>query len=179
MPTLDALNSLEARWEALGVDTGSLRAGLPETEVASTLASNGLLAHPDLLSWFSWHDGTSELYWYAVPTSLGPLSLAQALEHRESYQPQDAEDLPYNLAWLPILGGPSTDHIALDSATGELLRIDPWDAEAPVRRSGHTLDSAVPFFLTVLETVALDFSSGPAAVDFGSLPSALQTSALL
>jgi hypothetical protein len=143
------------------------------------LGSNGLPVHPDLLSWFSWHDGTTELYWYAVPTSLGPLSLAQALEHRESYQPQDDEDLPYDLAWVPILGGTSTDHIALDSATGELLRIDPWDAEAPVRRSGHTLDSAITFFLTVLQTVALDFSSGPAAVNFGSLPSELQASALL
>jgi hypothetical protein len=93
--------------------------------------------------------------------------------------PERQAGFPYDLAWLPILGGPSTDHIALDSATGELLRIDPWDAEAPVRRSGHSLDSAVPFFVAVLETVALDSCSGPAAVNFGSLPSELQASALL
>lgn len=176
---LDDLARLERRWQELRVSTDSLRPGLDRTQVIASLARSGVPAHADLLTWFAWHDGTSELYWYAVPMSVGPLTLEQALEHREEYQPQDESDAAYPPSWLPILGGPSTDHIAMDADTGELLRVDPWDAEAPVRRSGHDLASAVKFFLLVLETVPLDYSSGQAQVRFGDLRAEFQASPLL
>lgn len=175
----DALSSLERRWQDLGVEIDSLTPGLEPAEVERGLEREGIPPHASLVSWFSWHNGSTEMYWLAVPTPLGPLSLGQSLENRRSFLAATEMRPPFLPTWVPILGSPSTDRIVADAISGELVRVDPWDAEAPVRASGYNLESAVSFFLNVLASVPLDFSSGHAEVDFGSLPEELQDSPLL
>jgi hypothetical protein len=179
--TLDALNSLEVRWRELGVDTSCLAAGLEPDQVAAALDDIGA-SHPDLVSWFTWHNGCSEFYWFAVPTEQRPLTVDEATRIRGGYlagNGPDGHHFEYLPTWVPILGGINSDTIVLDVSTGELLRVDSWDAEDPVRPTGLDLQGAVRYFFEILDAVPLDFTSGRAEINFQRLPTALQASPLL
>ncbi len=55
---LGALESLEARLTTLGAPVvGHFNPPLPESVVSEALRALGVPAHPDLVTWWGWHDG--------------------------------------------------------------------------------------------------------------------------
>jgi hypothetical protein len=72
MALIDALERLETILRGLGTPAAqALRPGLPAAEVEAQLASIGLTAPADLLTWYGWHNGS------AAPD--GPLGDAEFL----------------------------------------------------------------------------------------------------
>lgn len=55
---LAALETLEARLTTLGaLVVEQLNPPLPESVVSEALRALGVPAHPDLVTWWGWHDG--------------------------------------------------------------------------------------------------------------------------
>jgi hypothetical protein len=100
--------------------TSHWRPGRDPAEVTMHLEAAGVSAHPDVVSWFSWHDGTdttvaTEPPGWPLPSSANRLfgsmhlpTLAQAdlfrassLAHNVEWEPLGLE--PYRASWYPVL----------------------------------------------------------------------------
>ena len=176
---MSALEHWEQRWVDLGVDTRPLRRGLPAAQISEQLAAVGIPPHPALIDWFSWHDGSDDLAFQALACPMGPITLDRALNVRVAYmEPAHPDDtIGFEPTWCPILGGLSTDTIALDGITGELFRIDAWNAEDSVRSTGAQLRDAISVWHEVLNET--EVQRAPSGLYFVTLPPHRRQSPLL
>lgn len=111
-------------------------AGLPKDEIVSFLTSHGIAPHPDLVTFYHWHNGIDTVYGrYEDEVHLVPFGsffdMQQMLKMRTDFRrwaEDDFEDLNEfeNIADLvPLLGSGEDDMYLLNTATGQMLAYQP------------------------------------------------------
>jgi hypothetical protein len=116
------LTRIELAWRARDFPVAQvLRPGLPADEVRRRLAVIDVPAHEDLVTWFSWHDGTpTDSPFSAVPAGF-LYSLDDAVRdwHDLLAGGADARLNEFLRDWFPIISaGP--DMLCVHSTSGEL-----------------------------------------------------------
>ena len=136
-PLLEALTTFEEHTRTLGINAcRSYRPGLRAEQVGTALRAEGLAAHPDLLTWYQWHDGNFDTaFSEPPPVDAGPWgslhvlptvmfwSLRAALLSRRWYR--DEAVIKEGLAFpewtetmLPIFDGPAQGMTWFDTDNG-------------------------------------------------------------
>ena len=141
MSLQEALAEWERRWVDCGfVASAELRPGLTPEQVRAGIDFGP--AHPDVVTFFGWHDGAHGLF-YAYPSGRALYPLQYMLELRkvilkvvdETFDPSLPNASPYPESWLPILYDEHGNTVNVDVNTGEVWRYsteypagDPRDA---------------------------------------------------
>lgn len=137
MDLITELGALERRWAERGAPVDEmLLPGLPSEDVQRAAA--GIHdPHPDVVTWFGWHNGSRFEHWItAAPSGRLLTPLDDALELRQilldqqtelrtlGIAPDDAD--PFAQTWLPVATtrDASGFTIATDLVTGEVYRHD-------------------------------------------------------
>lgn len=156
---IEQLSALEDRWLSLDASAaGTLAPGMPAEAVAADLTAAGLAAHPDLLTWWGWHNGQGDQrrnHRVMLAGRWGLFALSDALRAREANLRSHAEfrlDFPdaYRSTWIPIADG-ETCQVVVDCESGEVFRHN-WEAESFPEGRRPSLSSLVRLWLTAFET---------------------------
>lgn len=140
------LNELDAVLNSHGAHAlaEQLAPPAPQDEVLQVLASLGIAAHPELVTWFGWHNGYSKLpgnleLATGLPT-FGPLSLDEIVG---LYQSQDHGSEPWQ--WptnrLPLMASGGAEILAVEVHGPDSLTVfphDPFDADYRPDGSRHS-----------------------------------------
>ncbi len=125
-PLMTQLLRLEDVLSDRGAPAGSsLAHPRPAEQVRDRLTSIGVLAHPDLLTWWTWHDGAPTDQWrpqYCLISMYWPYSLTIA-ERRwrvllEAYEPESPVSAPPHC--FPVAGWDNRGNLCVDTRTGEV-----------------------------------------------------------
>jgi len=134
-----------------------LRPGVSADSLTAALGSRGIEPHPDILTWFGWHDGT-DLPRAVDPAGMllpddgnrliGPLhvlGLDEALAEHDGavttdrdHNPDPATPMFYWPGWFPVLRFTDSWLVCVDTlgvvgAVGTLFIFDVWRANDPPR----------------------------------------------
>lgn len=101
MPLVDALGELEQSWAHAGQDFTLLHSGITEHEVRSKLATIGITASRQTITWFGFHNGADRPF--ECNSAVHYLTLDQAIEHWTMIDDlADWEENPTARQWCPI-----------------------------------------------------------------------------
>jgi len=174
------LDGLEQQWRALGVPTERVLApGLDAAQVRGALMSELGTAPDDLVTWFTWHNGTTAQGWEAAPLPHQLHTLEHCVQNRQE-QISIKVSPPmtgWDLAWLPLTDEPVSSLYAFHTRTGQLLLVDWWSAEF-VFPAAADLATAVRFWTRVLQGGYYRWVDGAWEYDFASLPLEIRSSSL-
>lgn len=176
---VDELRSLGPALAAVQAPVvGHWRPGLDRAEIISRLEADGVHPHPDLLTWYGWHDGTdtpsaTDPAGWLLPCpenhlclSLHVPTLAQASTQRAfalSSNPMSKEYVgieAYRPSWHPVLISSNGWHVCLDSdgtagPPGTLFVFDPQAGDDPFEP-----ERLVPDLAELVSTVVRAYESG-------------------
>ncbi|MBI1376766.1 MAG: hypothetical protein GC157_04685 [Frankiales bacterium] len=164
-PVLDQLE----RWEAAIHRVGGPgyyvgQPGLRPDQVRDLLASHGLQPSPELVTWFTWHDGGGAPHAQFTPPSPYCLcSLESALASRAFLLSTNAdrEHVPperqYRQQWLPIMSDP--DFLVYDCTDGSIWSVSAWDEEFS-RPVSESLEACVRTFCDALDSGRYQLNGG-------------------
>lgn len=172
MALADALHEWEQMWRATGAPVDEiLSAGLRPDEVRAAIGREAV--HPDVLTWFGWHNGAHGL-WDAVPSGRHMFGLDTLLQLRplvkkwaEAIRPP-ATELQYREAFFPLLNNDDNDTVLVDLDTGEVVR---HEIEEMVERSptllliGEDLESVVRVWMDLLRGLHVKYEPGQVYFD--------------
>ena len=178
------LSELDNEWGRLGVPLErTRRPGKSPDKTRSQLEPLVGAVHPDLITWFGWHDG-SDPVWDASPWGGGLVTLDLAISHREMNLeisgpgPSDDGMPRWCASWLPLMVGPSMGDLVLDSSTGEVLT-PYWDDQRWPNRVAPDLATAVKLWISVLQQGYYHWIDGSWHYDFASIPVDIRASGLV
>lgn len=167
MALLGALLEWEQLWRATGAPVDEILApGLRPDEVRASLGRESV--HPDVLTWFGWHNGAHGL-WDAAPSGrlLCDLGWSLALEPvvrssiEETESPGDL--LQYRESFFPLLRNDHNDTVLVDLDTGEVIRHeleDMMEMSPSLLLIGEDLESVVRIWIEVLSGLELTYEPG-------------------
>ncbi len=165
MALIDALHAWEDAWISIGVDTAvELLPGIPPEQVRDAIRFAPV--HPDLETFYGWHNGNVSGLFVAPPTGRYLERIESAFHTWESAiaisrlvltQEEFAED-GYPEHWVPILRDEDNGSISMDSRTGEIWRyaIGPiGSAEYAARRLriADDLESLIPRLIDAIDHI--------------------------
>lgn len=168
MTLLDALLAWEKQWRATGAPVEEILApGLSPDEVRATLSRDDV--HPDVLTWFGWHNGGATALWDALPSGRHLLDLEWSIQVqvglKESMDvlgnPQNGVE--FRESYLPILNNDDNDLVFVDVDSGEVYRweVESWTEDSPLLLLiGDGLESVVRMWIEVLEGLQVVFRPG-------------------
>lgn len=108
-----------------------LAPGLPPGRIRATLAELGLDPHPDLVTWWTWHNGVRTYQWmpdYALKSMHWPLPLDIAVDrYREQVEDYDPQVPSTPLHVFPVVSWRNNGALCVDTVSGSIIRSDPWD----------------------------------------------------
>lgn len=142
-----ALAALEDRWRELDLPVAAgLQPGLSEEEIRSAWAARGLVPPAEIITWFSWHDGSLPGHPGMPGTRI--LNLERTLEFQEIYAMG-----PEHGHWIPITADRGGASLCVSAAHPEagpakvtfLLKVpeprdEPYTLEQVVRVWGDRFD---------------------------------------
>lgn len=179
MALADALQEWEQMWRATGAPVDEiLSRGLRPDEVRAALGRESV--HPDVLTWFGWHNGAHEL-WDAVPAGRYLFSLRICLQQRPLVKEWiEATDLPgdelhYRDSFFPLMSNDHNDTLLVDLDSGVPVRHEiesmVYDSP-PLLEIGEDLESVVRVWLEVLGGLRLSYEPGQTSfdIDRGAVP---------
>lgn len=157
MALTDALQEWEELWRATGAPVDELLApGISADEVRAALGRD--FVHPDVLTWFAWHNGAVGP-WDAVPSGRQLYRLEALLQFQpivkhswEMVDPPD-DEMQYRDSFFPVLDNDNNDTVLVDLDTGEVVRheLEPMVIDSPsLLLIGDDLESVVRMWIQVL-----------------------------
>lgn len=131
LPEVLARMDLQARRRQLPI-VDAIRGGLPPDVVTARLVTSGIRAHPDLISWWSWHDGVEDSYQGRGDYQLGTwvysldFAITEWLDFQEEIELDDDRFIfGVPPQYVPFMGGMAGDRFLLDTITREVAASHP------------------------------------------------------
>jgi hypothetical protein len=140
-PVLDGsspelLSELLPEFERVARDAGLpaevFRPGLAAAEVEDRLFALGVHPEPEVVVWFTWHDGTSDVGW---PVPVFPFAPMSYIEHRYRWGEIGSELWEWAHGWIPL--GATAHGMALGPSLDGLPRIRPVSPEVTLQDDSH------------------------------------------
>lgn len=177
MALIDALLAWDDAWRGTGAPVDEIMApGLSADEVGAALGREPV--HPDVLTWFGWHNGGATDTWDAVPTGRWLCNLNWSLREREKLREtievweNDGVDVHFRDAYLPLLTNRDLDFVFVDLDTGVVYR---WDNEGwsdlypqMMLKVADDLEAMVRIWVGVLDLVRPTYRPGQVIFEFDS-----------
>lgn len=143
-----------------------LRPPRPQAEVRSALRSLGLDEDPDVLTWFSWHDGVEQegpfIAFFTPRWDLLGLeaAVAETRSHREMDATNDEFELPrrFSPTWLSITRGIDGRHVVAhcgpmaDDDPHRVREFDPADPADAIEGSTRDLGELAELWRSGIES---------------------------
>jgi hypothetical protein len=117
-----------------GLPPGAFRPGLSSTEVVDRLGALGVDPDPELVEWFTWHDGSSD---GVSPLPLFPFAPLSYVEDRYEWGDLGAEIWQWAPGWIPVSApGPG---MAVGPSINGHPRVRPVTPEVTLQGDNHEL----------------------------------------
>jgi hypothetical protein len=180
----EALGDLEMAWASLGIAIDiTLKPGLSEDHVRAVLTDAFGYAHPDLVQWFSWHDGQSQASGPIIAPLGGfllPLHLC-LVERQKNLDigpdPYEFGDMTFSPTWLPL-----TDHpplVSFDTQSGAIRAISWNDNESFIETAAPDLTTAVRLWIIALKGGYYRWYANKWHYDYAEIPLEIRSSGLV
>lgn len=131
-----SLEILEARLTALGAPVVEhFNPPLPESVVSAALRALGVPAHPDLVTWWGWHDGVPFDQFVSqgmITSAYWPLSLEAAAKIWRETSDHDPDELSPPRELFPVAGWENVATLRVNARTGAVLVDDPHVMTEPL-----------------------------------------------
>lgn len=134
--------------------------------------------HPDVITWFGWHNGGLGDTWDAAPTGRWLCNVAWSMREREALREtiemweRDGVDVHFRDSYLPLLTNSDVRIVFVDQDTGVIYRWDDggWSNRYPqmILQVAPDLETMVRTWTQVMGQVRPTYRPGQVVFEFDS-----------